>query len=185
MGGARTGGGDKPSIAPEKTLGRGPICSAAFSLRKPPRNSDSSSCRSHQTSPVAPAALRSRQISAASALSALDFSAASPRLSPCLRASASKSSAPLTLPSPQVSHPIPPRPRPWHELSGNLVNPSTIDYRQTVSYSIGLLTCPYCSVSPEDAWVFTDFVTAKPHPSPLASCHLVVAPRRHVAAFYD
>src|ERR1019366_9855045 len=39
MGGARTGGGDKPSIAPEKTLGRAPICSAAFSLRKPPRNS--------------------------------------------------------------------------------------------------------------------------------------------------
>src|ERR1017187_7457289 len=39
MGGARIGGGDKPSIAPEKTLGRGPICSAAFSLRKPPRNS--------------------------------------------------------------------------------------------------------------------------------------------------
>jgi diadenosine tetraphosphate (Ap4A) HIT family hydrolase len=114
-----------------------------------------------------------------------NFPAASPRLPPCLRASASKSSAPLTRPSPQVSHPIPPRLRPRHELSGNLVNPSTIDYRQTVSYSIGLLTCPYCSVSPEDAWVFTDFVTAKPHPSPLASCHLVVAPRRHVAAFYD
>jgi diadenosine tetraphosphate (Ap4A) HIT family hydrolase len=28
-------------------------------------------------------------------------------------------------------------------------------------------------------------VVAVPHPSPLASCHLVVAPRRHVAAFYD
>ena len=26
---------------------------------------------------------------------------------------------------------------------------------------------------------------AVPHPSPLASCHFVVAPRRHVAAFYD
>jgi diadenosine tetraphosphate (Ap4A) HIT family hydrolase len=33
--------------------------------------------------------------------------------------------------------------------------------------------------------VFTEFVVAVPHPSPLASCHLVVAPRRHVAAFYD
>src|ERR1017187_4580158 len=105
MGGARIGGGDKPSIAPEKTLGRGPICSAAFSLRKPPRNSDSSSWCSHQTSPVAPAALRSRQISAASALSALDFPAASPRLPPCLRASASKSSAPLTRPSDRTRPP--------------------------------------------------------------------------------
>jgi diadenosine tetraphosphate (Ap4A) HIT family hydrolase len=28
-------------------------------------------------------------------------------------------------------------------------------------------------------------VVAIPHSSPLASCHLVVAPRRHVAAFYD
>ena len=33
--------------------------------------------------------------------------------------------------------------------------------------------------------MFTEFVVAVPHPSPLASCHLVVAPRRHVAAFYD
>jgi diadenosine tetraphosphate (Ap4A) HIT family hydrolase len=28
-------------------------------------------------------------------------------------------------------------------------------------------------------------VVAVPHPRPLASCHLIVAPRRHVAAFYD
>ena len=46
-------------------------------------------------------------------------------------------------------------------------------------------SCPYCSVAPEDAWVSTEFVVAVPHPSPLATCHLVVAPRRHVAAFYD
>ncbi|MCX6627071.1 MAG: HIT domain-containing protein [Candidatus Solibacter sp.] len=46
-------------------------------------------------------------------------------------------------------------------------------------------SCPYCSVAPEDAWVSTEFVVAVPHPNPLASCHLVVAPRRHVAAFYD
>jgi diadenosine tetraphosphate (Ap4A) HIT family hydrolase len=38
---------------------------------------------------------------------------------------------------------------------------------------------------PEDAWVSTDFVVAVPHPNPLATCHLVVAPKRHVAAFYD
>jgi diadenosine tetraphosphate (Ap4A) HIT family hydrolase len=47
------------------------------------------------------------------------------------------------------------------------------------------LPCPYCAVSPEDAWVSTEFVVAVPHPSPLVSCHLIVAPRRHVAAFYD
>jgi diadenosine tetraphosphate (Ap4A) HIT family hydrolase len=40
-------------------------------------------------------------------------------------------------------------------------------------------------VTPEDAWVFTEFVVAVPHASPLAPCHLTVAPRRHVAAFYD
>jgi diadenosine tetraphosphate (Ap4A) HIT family hydrolase len=40
-------------------------------------------------------------------------------------------------------------------------------------------------VAPEDAWVSTEFVVAVPHPIPLASCHLIVAPRRHVAAFYD
>ena len=33
--------------------------------------------------------------------------------------------------------------------------------------------------------MFTEFVVAVPHPHPLAPCHLVVAPRRHVAAFYD
>jgi diadenosine tetraphosphate (Ap4A) HIT family hydrolase len=40
-------------------------------------------------------------------------------------------------------------------------------------------------VSPEDAWVRTEFVVAVPHPISLAPCHLIVAPRRHVAAFYD
>src|ERR1039457_628892 len=83
MGGARTGGGDKPSIAPEKTLGRGPICSAAFSLRKPPRNS---------------------LILRHGVLTKLPLS----RPPRCV-AAAPKSSAPLTRPSPQVSHPIPPR----------------------------------------------------------------------------
>lgn len=31
----------------------------------------------------------------------------------------------------------------------------------------------------------TEFVVAVRHPNPIASCHLIVAPRRHVAAFYD
>jgi diadenosine tetraphosphate (Ap4A) HIT family hydrolase len=47
------------------------------------------------------------------------------------------------------------------------------------------LACTYCSTSVEDAWIATDFVIAVPHPAPLVACHLVVAPRRHVAAFYD
>src|SRR3954454_16765071 len=46
------------------------------------------------------------------------------------------------------------------------------------------LSCSYCA-SPEDAWIVTDDVLAVPHPSPLASCHVIVAPRRHVPGFYD
>jgi diadenosine tetraphosphate (Ap4A) HIT family hydrolase len=46
-------------------------------------------------------------------------------------------------------------------------------------------TCPYCSGFSEDAWILTDFVVALPHPAPVATCHITVAPRRHVAAFYD
>jgi diadenosine tetraphosphate (Ap4A) HIT family hydrolase len=45
--------------------------------------------------------------------------------------------------------------------------------------------CSFCTVSPDEAWIQTDFVVAVPHPSPIAPCHMVVAPRRHVAAFYD
>ena len=56
---------------------------------------------------------------------------------------------------------------------------------QPLSYSIDLPPCPYCSVALDDAWVATDFVIAVPHPNPLVACHLVVAPRRHAAAFYD
>jgi diadenosine tetraphosphate (Ap4A) HIT family hydrolase len=48
-----------------------------------------------------------------------------------------------------------------------------------------LANCPICSIASEDAWVLTEFVVAVPHTNPLASCHVLVAPRRHVAAFYD
>jgi len=48
-----------------------------------------------------------------------------------------------------------------------------------------LPNCTICSATPEDAWVFTEFVVAVPHTNPLTSCHVVVASRRHVAAFYD
>ena len=53
-------------------------------------------------------------------------------------------------------------------------------------YSIGALpTCSICSVAPEDTWLLTEFVVAVPHAAPIATCHVVVAPRRHVPAFYD
>jgi hypothetical protein len=48
-----------------------------------------------------------------------------------------------------------------------------------------LSACPYSAISPEDAWIITEFVVAAPHDNPLTPCHTVVAPRRHVAAFYD
>ena len=48
-----------------------------------------------------------------------------------------------------------------------------------------MVACLYCSITLEDAWIVTDDAVAVPHPNPLTSCHIVVAPRRHVAAFYD
>src|SRR5258708_894932 len=54
-----------------------------------------------------------------------------------------------------------------------------------LSYSSGLSACSYCAISHEDAWIVTEFVIAVLHPEPLAPCHAVIAPRRHVAAFYD
>lgn len=45
--------------------------------------------------------------------------------------------------------------------------------------------CPYCSITPEDAWILTEHAVAMPHPSPLTAWHIVIAPRRHVAGFYD
>jgi diadenosine tetraphosphate (Ap4A) HIT family hydrolase len=61
-----------------------------------------------------------------------------------------------------------------------------LSFRQCVRVYIGgLPTCPYCASAPEDAWILTKDVVALPHPKPLASFHTVVAPRRHVAAFYD
>jgi diadenosine tetraphosphate (Ap4A) HIT family hydrolase len=48
-----------------------------------------------------------------------------------------------------------------------------------------LPNCKICAITQEDSWVFTELVLAVPHASPLGSCHVIVAPRRHVAAFYD
>ncbi len=51
-------------------------------------------------------------------------------------------------------------------------------------YIGSLANCLYCA-APDDAWILTEDVVAVPHPAPLAAFHLVVAPRRHVATFYD
>ena len=45
--------------------------------------------------------------------------------------------------------------------------------------------CVFCTASADEAWILTDFVVAVPHTHPLAPCHIVVAPRRHVASFYE
>jgi diadenosine tetraphosphate (Ap4A) HIT family hydrolase len=47
-----------------------------------------------------------------------------------------------------------------------------------------LSQCTYCAVTPEEAWIATEGAIALPHPTPLVTCHMVVAPRRHVASFY-
>ena len=52
-------------------------------------------------------------------------------------------------------------------------------------YSRGLPDCPYCSASAEDAWISNEYAIAVPPSNPVASCHVIVAPRRHVASFYD
>jgi diadenosine tetraphosphate (Ap4A) HIT family hydrolase len=43
----------------------------------------------------------------------------------------------------------------------------------------------FCSTSPDDAWVTSEYGIAVPPAQPLTPGHVVVAPRRHVAGFYD
>lgn len=45
--------------------------------------------------------------------------------------------------------------------------------------------CIFCAVSRDEVWIQTDHAIALPHPQPLAPCHVLVAPRRHVAEFYE
>src|ERR1017187_944913 len=94
---------DSPSSVPPRQN--------TFSPETSPQLVDSSSWRSHQTSTVAPAALRGREISAVSALTRFDSPGASPPLPPRLRGSASKSPSRRTRPASQVSHPLPLRRR--------------------------------------------------------------------------
>jgi diadenosine tetraphosphate (Ap4A) HIT family hydrolase len=46
-------------------------------------------------------------------------------------------------------------------------------------------TCPFCCIAPDDAWIFSEHAVALPHSEPFTPGHAVVAPRRHVAQFYD
>lgn len=48
-----------------------------------------------------------------------------------------------------------------------------------------MVECPYCADAPDDAWVVTPDAIAVPHANPMTACHVVVAPRRHVSAFYE
>jgi diadenosine tetraphosphate (Ap4A) HIT family hydrolase len=51
---------------------------------------------------------------------------------------------------------------------------------------IGFLPdCPYCAASADDAWIANEHAVAVPPAKPVSSCHVVVAPRRHVPSFYD
>jgi diadenosine tetraphosphate (Ap4A) HIT family hydrolase len=43
----------------------------------------------------------------------------------------------------------------------------------------------FCSAAADDAWIMNEHAVAIPHPDSHIACHIVVAPRRHVAAFYD
>ena len=45
--------------------------------------------------------------------------------------------------------------------------------------------CIFCSTSPDDAWVSSEYGIALPAAQPLTTGHVVVAPRRHVSCFYD
>ena len=52
-------------------------------------------------------------------------------------------------------------------------------------YLVCLPDCLYCSTPVDDAWIVNEHAVAIPHPDSKTSCHVVIAPRRHVAAFYD
>jgi diadenosine tetraphosphate (Ap4A) HIT family hydrolase len=57
--------------------------------------------------------------------------------------------------------------------------------RRSVYYSLGVPSCLFCSASLDDAWATNEYGIALPATQPVAPGHVVVAPRRHVAAFYD
>lgn len=58
----------------------------------------------------------------------------------------------------------------------------------TNSFKLGIVmpdSCPYCSISREDAWFSNDHAKAMPHRQPVSRFHFVIASARHVQAFYD
>jgi diadenosine tetraphosphate (Ap4A) HIT family hydrolase len=48
-----------------------------------------------------------------------------------------------------------------------------------------LADCPFCSAAVDDAWIMNEHAVAIPPPDSKIACHVIVAPRRHVAAFSD
>src|ERR1035437_7321344 len=72
----------------------------------------------------------------------------------------------------------------WHRQSARGAANSRAPERNR-SYPIHVAKCPYCEASPEELWASMEDAIAMPHPDPLTACNVVVAPRRHVAAFYD
>jgi diadenosine tetraphosphate (Ap4A) HIT family hydrolase len=49
---------------------------------------------------------------------------------------------------------------------------------------LAMLSCDFCTVTRDEAWIFQEAAVAIISPSPLAPGHILVAPRRHVARFY-
>lgn len=48
-----------------------------------------------------------------------------------------------------------------------------------------LRTCLFCSTSPDDALAASEYGIVVPAAQPVTPGHVLVAPRRHVAGFYD
>jgi diadenosine tetraphosphate (Ap4A) HIT family hydrolase len=44
---------------------------------------------------------------------------------------------------------------------------------------------PFCSLAESDSWLFSEHAVAAPHAHPVSFGHAVVAPRRHVSAFFE
>ncbi len=46
-------------------------------------------------------------------------------------------------------------------------------------------TCPICSLTEADSWLFSNHAVALPHGRPVGFGHAIVAPRRHVSLFFS
>jgi diadenosine tetraphosphate (Ap4A) HIT family hydrolase len=46
-------------------------------------------------------------------------------------------------------------------------------------------TCPLCSLTEADSWLYSAHALALPYSNPVGFGHAIVAPRRHVSHFFD